>query len=87
MRQIVRAALPLGEGVVLDPFMGGGATIAAAVAVGYESIGIEIDPDFYRVARGAVPKLAALAGPTARASDEEEMPLLAAARARAKREG
>ena len=80
MRQLVRAALPLGEGVVLDPFMGGGATIAAAVAVGYESIGIEIDPDFYRVARGAVPKLAALAGPTARATDEEEMPLLAAAR-------
>ena len=39
MRQIVRASLPLGNGIVLDPFMGGGSTIAAAIAVGYESIG------------------------------------------------
>src|SRR6266567_2772613 len=42
MRQIVRASLPLGEGVVLDPFTGGGSTIAAAIAVGYQSIGIEL---------------------------------------------
>src|SRR5208337_3187175 len=39
MRQIVRACLPLGKGTLLDPFMGGGSTIAAAVSVGYESIG------------------------------------------------
>lgn len=32
MRQIVRASLPLGEGLVLDPFMGAGSTIAAAIA-------------------------------------------------------
>jgi site-specific DNA-methyltransferase (adenine-specific) len=61
MRQIVRAALPLGEGIVLDPFMGGGSTIAAACAVGYRSIGIESDPEFYRMAIQAIPKLAALA--------------------------
>jgi DNA modification methylase len=30
MRQIVRASLPLGSGIVLDPFMGAGSTIAAA---------------------------------------------------------
>jgi site-specific DNA-methyltransferase (adenine-specific) len=60
MRQIVRAALPLGEGVVLDPFMGGGSTIAAASAVGYASIGIESDPQFFAMARAAIPKLAAL---------------------------
>jgi site-specific DNA-methyltransferase (adenine-specific) len=30
MRQIVRAALPLGVGTILDPFMGAGSTIAAA---------------------------------------------------------
>lgn len=60
MRNIVRAALPLGEGVILDPFMGGGATIAAAVAVGYESIGVEIDPTFFRIAQRGIPKLAAL---------------------------
>ena len=47
MRLIVRAALPLGAGVVLDPFMGGGSTVAAAIAVGYESIGLEIDPLFF----------------------------------------
>jgi site-specific DNA-methyltransferase (adenine-specific) len=47
MRQIVRAALPLGEGTVLDPFMGGGSTIAAAISVGYESIGVELDPHFF----------------------------------------
>ena len=62
MRQIVRASLPLGEGVVLDPFMGGGSTIAAAVAVGYESIGIEIDPVFFQMAVRAIPRLAALVG-------------------------
>lgn len=60
MRQVVRAALPLGEGVVLDPFMGGGATIAAAVAVGYASIGVEIDPVFFAVAQQGIPRLAAL---------------------------
>ena len=60
MRQIVRAALPLGEGIVLDPFMGGGSTIAAACAVGYESIGIESDPAFFEIAKAAIPQLATL---------------------------
>jgi DNA modification methylase len=60
MRQIVRASLPLGVGVVLDPFMGAGATIAAAVAVGYESIGLEVDPKFFAVAEKAIPQLAKL---------------------------
>ena len=59
MRQIVRASLPLGEGVVLDPFMGGGSTIAAALANGYESIVIESDPEFFAMARAAIPRLAA----------------------------
>jgi site-specific DNA-methyltransferase (adenine-specific) len=52
--------LPLGEGVVLDPFMGGGSTIAAAVAVGHESIGVEIDPVFFEVAERAIPRLSRL---------------------------
>jgi len=60
MRQIVRASLPLGQGIVLDPFMGAGSTLAAACAVGYRSIGIEIDPEFFRMAREATPRLAAL---------------------------
>jgi hypothetical protein len=60
MRQVVHAALPLGIGTVLDPFMGGGSTIAAALAVGYESIGIESDPVFYRMAERAIARLAQL---------------------------
>lgn len=60
MRQIVRASLPRGRGVVLDPFMGAGSTIAAATAAGYESIGIEIDPLFFEMAERAIPLLAKL---------------------------
>lgn len=63
MRQIVKASLPLGTGVVLDPFMGGGSTIAAARAVGYDSIGIEVDPLFFAMAERAIPVLAALSVP------------------------
>jgi DNA modification methylase len=59
MRQIVRASLPLGIGTVLDPFMGGGATIAAAVAVGYRSIGVELDEAFFAKTEKAIPRLAA----------------------------
>jgi DNA modification methylase len=60
MRQIVRAALPLGQGTVLDPFLGGGSTIAAAQSVGYASIGVELDPRYLELARVGIPKLAAL---------------------------
>lgn len=60
MRQIVRAVLPLGEGVVLDPFMGAGSTLAAGNAVGYKTVGVELDEAFYSMAKKAVPKLAAL---------------------------
>lgn len=35
LRQIVYAALPLGEGIVLEPFMGSGSTVAAAETIGY----------------------------------------------------
>jgi DNA modification methylase len=61
MRQIVRASLPLGQGIVLDPFAGGGSTLAAAIAVGYESVGIELDPVYYEATKEAIPMLAAFA--------------------------
>ena len=32
LRQLVYAVLPLGEGVIVDPFMGSGSTVAAAEA-------------------------------------------------------
>jgi DNA modification methylase len=57
MRQLVRAALPLGRGIILDPFMGSGSTIAAAEAVGYSSIGIEKDSAYYSVAIKSIPAL------------------------------
>jgi DNA modification methylase len=60
LRQLVRAALPLGFGVVLDPFAGSGSTLAAAEAIGYASIGLEKDPIYFEMARGAIPKLAKL---------------------------
>jgi tRNA G10 N-methylase Trm11 len=60
MRAVVRASLPLGEGLVLDPFAGGGSTLAAALAVGYSSVGVELDPAYYRVAARAIPELARL---------------------------
>jgi DNA modification methylase len=60
LRAIVRAALPLGEGLILDPFAGSGSTLAAANAVGYDSIGIERDEQFIAVARHAIVRLGAL---------------------------
>lgn len=60
MRQIVRAALPLGEGTILDPFMGSGSTIAAATACGLRSIGVETNVEYFDMARRAIPALAKL---------------------------
>ena len=58
LRHLVRGVLPLGEGVVLDPFCGAGSTLAAAEAVGYRSIGIESDPEYFGMACRAIPRLA-----------------------------
>lgn len=58
LRMIVRSVLPLGEGVVLDPFAGAGSTLAAAESVGYVSIGVEKDAHYFCMATDAIPKLA-----------------------------
>jgi site-specific DNA-methyltransferase (adenine-specific) len=60
LRQIVRAALPIGKGVILDPFMGSGSTIAAASACGLPSIGLEISREYFELAKKAIPRLALL---------------------------
>lgn len=60
MRQLVRASLPLAQGRILDPFMGGGSSIAAAEYVGYNSVGIEIDERYYQQAAAGIPSLASL---------------------------
>lgn len=64
LRQIIRASLPLGRGVVLDPFMGSGSTIAAAIACGYRSVGLEINPEYFAVAETAIPSLSRMQGKT-----------------------
>lgn len=60
LRQLVQAALPLGMGTVLDPFMGSGSTIAAAEAQGISSVGIERFAGYFDTAKQAIPKLARL---------------------------
>jgi len=61
LRQIVRAALPLKQGVILDPFMGSGSTIAAASACGLQSTGLETNTEYYKLAVKAIPALAEFA--------------------------
>ena len=60
LRKVVRGVLPLGRGIVLDPFAGSASTLAAAEAVGYRSIGVERDAGYFDLATTALPRLAAL---------------------------
>jgi len=64
LRQIVRAALPLQDGIVLDPFMGSGSTIAACCALGVGGVGLEKDTEYFEMARKAIPKLASILLPS-----------------------
>lgn len=57
LRRLVHAVLPLGEGIILDPFMGSGSTVAAAEAVGLRCIGVERFVDYFELACGAIPGL------------------------------
>jgi DNA modification methylase len=54
LRQVVYGALPLGEGIVLDPFAGSGSTLAACNAVGYASVGVERDPEYFQMAEKSI---------------------------------
>jgi site-specific DNA-methyltransferase (adenine-specific) len=60
LRQIVRASLPLGVGVVCDPFAGSGSTLAAAEAVGYRAVGTDRDVQYLEMGCKAFAGLAAL---------------------------
>ena len=57
LRKIVHCSLPLGRGILVDPFMGSGSTIAAAESAGLVSIGLEVHAPFYEMAKLAVPRL------------------------------
>lgn len=70
LRQIVYASLPLGEGVIIDPFMGSGSTVAACEALGLVSIGIERNADYYELSQKAIERLRDLS-----VEDEEGRPL------------
>lgn len=59
LRTLIHAALPLGVGIIADPFAGSGSTVAAALAVGYQGIGVERNPDYFEMALKSAPKLAA----------------------------
>jgi site-specific DNA-methyltransferase (adenine-specific) len=60
LRQVVRALLPVGTGVVLDPFAGCATTLAACESLNVEGVGIERDEHYFRLAVDAIPRLSAL---------------------------
>jgi site-specific DNA-methyltransferase (adenine-specific) len=61
LRQITYASLPLGTGIIVDPFMGSGSTIAAAEAVGLSCIGIERHSAYFEMSKLTIASLKALA--------------------------
>jgi len=65
MRYLCRLVTPPG-GVVLDPFAGSGSTLRGAFLEGFKPIGIELDAEYCRIARGRMnlltPAMAGLMG-------------------------
>jgi site-specific DNA-methyltransferase (adenine-specific) len=57
LRELVYSILPLGKGIVLDPFAGSGSTIAAAEAVGVTAIGVEKNKTYYEMAQKSIKPL------------------------------
>jgi site-specific DNA-methyltransferase (adenine-specific) len=60
LRRLVHAALPLGRGIICDPFSGSGSTVAACEAVGVHGIGIERHAEYFEMSRKATPRLAGI---------------------------
>lgn len=53
MRYLCRLVTPPG-GIVLDPYMGSGSTGKAASKEGFDFIGIERDPDYFKIAQARI---------------------------------
>ncbi len=60
LRKVVRAVLPLGIGIIYDPFAGSASTLAAAEALGYRAVGTDRDEDYLKLGRAAFSELASL---------------------------
>jgi site-specific DNA-methyltransferase (adenine-specific) len=63
LRELVRAVLPLGKGIVCDPFMGSGSTVAAAEALGLDCVGVEKHAEYYKAAKPHIYKLSKVVVP------------------------
>lgn len=50
MRKLIHAILPLGTGLIADPFMGSGSTVAAAEALHLHAIGVEKNIAYFEMA-------------------------------------
>ena len=63
LRELVYAVLPLGKGIVVDPFMGSGSTVAAAEALGIHCIGIETNIEYFHAAKKSIGRLSRVVVP------------------------
>lgn len=60
LRKLVRAALPLGIGIIYDPFAGSGSTLAAAAAMSLCALGSESDTEYFAMAKRVFEPLSTL---------------------------
>jgi site-specific DNA-methyltransferase (adenine-specific) len=63
LRELVYTVLPMGKGIVLDPFMGSGSTVAAAEALGINCIGIEKNLEYFNAAKESISRLSRIVVP------------------------
>jgi site-specific DNA-methyltransferase (adenine-specific) len=57
LRELVYSVLPLGKGIVCDPFAGSASTVAAAEALGVSAIGVEKFKAYYDMSKKSVKPL------------------------------